>query len=327
VIVFNSIFQSIKAEMESIGGLTDEGLPCCGQPLVAPELPASTEMLATLIDAVQSNMEAESVTKAVTSQVKVDAAAAQVRGSVRRLTFEPEDCRIVQSALEHAGQKDAAELATELRGCVWKAVNSPHGNYVVQKIIEVLPPALAAFIGEELQGFGSAASRHRFGCRIMCRLLEHFPAEPATVFLIEEALQEAGDLCSHTFGHHVIESVLVHGLPKHRDRIASACVHKLQNGVCERPLLYLLQSALQHCSSQHHADFAMALLSNPTNFFSVVEDKVGRHVVKALLLLAGDSAQAARSFLDGEVQHRLNMTAHGKELLAALHFAGFRAQA
>jgi len=93
------------------------------------------------------------------------AAIAELRGNVRRLTFEAAGCRIVQKALERADQQSAAELVSELHGCVRRAISSPHGNYVIQKVVEVLPIALSRFVVNELLEDCSGIVRHRFGCR------------------------------------------------------------------------------------------------------------------------------------------------------------------
>lgn len=133
---------------------------------------------------------------------------------------------MVQLALQVADQQEAAALAGELRGLVRTAISSPHGNYVIAKVIEVLPPPLASFVVDELMGFAGKMARHRFGCRIFCRLLEHHTmshgANPQTCALVDELLDEAEELCRHTYAHHVIQSVLEHGLPKHHFRIMAA---------------------------------------------------------------------------------------------------------
>merc|ERR1712151_274397 len=128
-----------------------------------------------------------------------DAAAAlsEIRGSVRRLAFDRGGCRVVQLALEMASHQERAELVAELHGYVRRAITSPHANYVIQKIIEVMPLPLSSFIISELCGHGSEVSRHRYGCRIICRLVEHLGSYAKTVDLIEEILKDAGELCRH----------------------------------------------------------------------------------------------------------------------------------
>jgi hypothetical protein len=252
--------------------------------------------------------------------------SANARGSMLRLSLHPEGCRRVQAAIENAKQSDAAELVAELRGCVWKAITSPHGNHVIQKMIEVLPPSLVAFVGEELRGLSAETSRHKFGCRVMCRLLEHSPTEPSTIALVDEALKDARDLCSHTFGHHVFQSILVHGLPRQRQHIAATLSAELQNSPCQRNLFYVLQTALENCSAQQHADLALVILGSPAILLSLTKDKVGCHVLTTLLLPSGQDANMARQFLQQE-HCQLQSSDCGRQLLAELRLTGAKAEA
>ena len=83
--------------------------------------------------------------------------------------------------LDEASLVDAAAFATGLRGCVRSAVQSKHANHVVQKIIEVMPVSHASFVVDELKGVGQEVARHCFGCRVMCRILEHLsPSDSAS---------------------------------------------------------------------------------------------------------------------------------------------------
>merc|ERR1711963_628045 len=95
------------------------------------------------------------------------------------------------------------------------------------KIIEVLPASFCGFIVDELYGLGAEAARHRYGCRTMCRLQEHCTMLRSVATLIEMTLKDARDLCSHEFGHHVIEAILAHGLPAHKHLIAAATQSKI----------------------------------------------------------------------------------------------------
>jgi len=131
-----------------------------------------------------------------------------LRGSILHHAFDAQGCRAVQLAFQVAETSEAAKLLSELMGHVERATRSPHANYVIQKAIEVMTPAACGFIAQEMRGVGAAVARHRFGCRILCRLLEHMADSPACVELMAEVLAEAGQLCRHQFGHYVMESVL-----------------------------------------------------------------------------------------------------------------------
>lgn len=225
------------------------------------------------------------------------AALAELAGVTRRLTFEAAGCRVVQLALQVAGPREAAPLAAELHGYVRRAVASPHGNYVVQKIISELPTNLTAFVAQELIGVAAEVARHRYGCRILCRLVEHAAAEVGTAALLEELLRATGDLSRHNFGHHVIQSILEHGLPEQQRAVAEALVHQLPRNVRSRNATYVLEKVLTYCQRDQQDALVRALVENPEELLAMAESQVGFHVVRALLRLPLESSQLARELL------------------------------
>merc|ERR1712129_612443 len=96
-----------------------------------------------------------------------------LRGTVVKHAFSAGGCRAVQQAIQAADLETASELLAELHGHVRWAAESPHANYVVQKIVEVMPPSHGSFVVKELRGAAAELARHRYGCRIFCRIVEH----------------------------------------------------------------------------------------------------------------------------------------------------------
>lgn len=189
-------------------------------------------------------------------------ALASMRKSVLSLTLDAGGCRVVQFALQVADINAAVDVIADLRGHVVEAMQSPHGNYVLQKIVETLPVVHSGFIAEELGVMGAGAvARHRYGCRVVCRMLEHCAAEePATTF-ISEVLAEAGDLCRHAFGHHVIQCIMEHALPGQRELIFDALCCDLSRNVRNRNASFVIEKAFTCCSAEEQNNFVDRLLS------------------------------------------------------------------
>jgi pumilio RNA-binding family len=204
----------------------------------------------------------------------------------------------VQEALDTASQGDAAALAAELRGSVRAVITSPHGNYVVQKIIEVLPSALVGFVADELRGHAAETAGHRYGCRVMSRLLEHAGDEPWTAELVEEALAQGGALCLHEYGHHVIESILEHGQDSHRRLVASILSADMLRYASDRYGTYVVKVALAHCGAEDTQMLVSALIDSPERLLAVMESRFGHHVIRVLLRLQGEASSRARAALD-----------------------------
>jgi pumilio RNA-binding family len=203
----------------------------------------------------------------------------------------------VQLALEVSDQSDQAYISGELHGCVRRAIASPHGNYVIQKIILELPTALTSFVIEELFGIAAEASRHRYGCRIVCRLLEHSATDAMVVQLVEEILVETMDLCCHNFGHHVIQTILEHGHPAHKHTIAETLRAQSHLIARNRNAAYVAERALTYCSPADQQALTTTLLSQPQLFVALAENQFGFHVVLAALRLPGEISQAVRSLM------------------------------
>jgi pumilio RNA-binding family len=223
----------------------------------------------------------------------------QVRGSVRSLAFDAAGCRALQNFIEKASfagcMQDAANLVLELHGCVRQALSSKHANHVLQKIIEVLPTASSRFVCQELSGSGAKTSRHQYGCRILCRLVEHSSQDSATGDVIDEVVAEAVELSRHAFGHHVLKSILEHGLPEQKERIAIALEADLVRNASDRSASYVIEAALQHCAPEDQECLATSLLNQPECLVRLAEDRSGYHVVKALRCFSSQGSQAARN--------------------------------
>mmetsp|Transcript_39001 Transcript_39001/g.112610 ORF Transcript_39001/g.112610 Transcript_39001/m.112610 type:complete len:445 (-) Transcript_39001:37-1371(-) len=220
-----------------------------------------------------------------------------LRGSMVQLTFDRQGCRLVQAAVQGADPRVAAELLAELRGHVRDALASPHANYVIQTIITALPTAMSSFIVKELLGVGTRSARHRFGCRILCRLIEHSGASGDLDKLLGEVLAEAEGLCSHAFGHFVIESLLEH-LPQHRQTVVQALLADLPGYACHRCGSHVVESALLHCSEADRRELVSELLSGDT-VVSLAQHQYGSFVLKALLQTPGKASEQALAQISG----------------------------
>jgi len=182
---------------------------------------------------------------------------------VHPFSLHPLGCRLVQLAIQSCKPSVGKAIAQQLEGHVKEATESPHANYVLQKVIEQLSSATSSFIADELLPYAPRFSRHRFGCRIVCRLVEHCSSEESTQRLIEKLLEdpeEALDLCKHNFGHHVVQSILEHGDARHKEIIADVMRHDLLANARHRSSSYVLEAALLHCSPQDQESLVQFLV-------------------------------------------------------------------
>lgn len=228
-------------------------------------------------------------------------------------------CRAAQLVLEEASSADATQLAWGLQGHVRRAVQSKFANYVLQKIVEILPIARLAFVVEELQGFANGAARHRFGCRILCRILEHTtPGDRTTDTLIEELLAKADELCSHAFGSYVIRHILEFGLPEHKHRVTVALLPRAAVHAKHKLGSHVVEAALQACSQRDQLALVHALLSDTEELKAVASNVSGRHVVLRLLSMGPEIRQGSVEALL-RIEPQLRASKGSKDVLQALY--------
>jgi len=159
------------------------------------------------------------------SSAKASAMAALQQPDVmKKHSFNRVGSPMVQYALGIATPQQATQLAAGLQGSVVKAIKDPHANHVVQKVIKEVPPASRPrFMLEEIRKEIFDLACHEFGCRVYCRLAESLKENDSDlVDFMSHLLRKPKELAQHDFGHHVVESLLEHGLRSHREHIVSA---------------------------------------------------------------------------------------------------------
>jgi len=168
-----------------------------------------------------------------------------------QLALDAAGCRLLQYALETADVNTAAQLSARLQGHVRELIHSPHGNYVIQKVIQVLPLAQAGFVVDELLGAGAVFARHRFGCRVLCRILEHAsgeePGKDAVTELLMEVVADAIDLSRHDFGKHVIQSLIEYGRPAQRGEVINKLCRDLTRSLMNHNASFVIEKILTDC--------------------------------------------------------------------------------
>jgi len=202
-------------------------------------------------------------------------AAQALLGSVWRLSTDKFGCRVVQLALAVVPRAQQKQLVLELHGhvhdAVFNAIDSPHANFVIQQVIRVMPARRSMFVAEELLGIAKEVAKHRLGCRIISRLLEHSANEASTISLVDEFLQETQDLLHEEFGRYALQAVLEHGLPCHRHRIAVALLGKPDDGesmlsnAMTRFGSSVFETAMLYCVLDDKQAICRALLREPNS--------------------------------------------------------------
>eukprot|EP00933_Yihiella_yeosuensis_P042191 TRINITY_DN36726_c0_g1_i1.p1 TRINITY_DN36726_c0_g1~~TRINITY_DN36726_c0_g1_i1.p1 ORF type:complete len:527 (-),score=110.05 TRINITY_DN36726_c0_g1_i1:623-2203(-) len=241
----------------------------------------------------------------------------EIRGSVWPLSQDASGCLLVQGGIEHCNISEAVSLVQELQGHVIDAMRSPHANYVVQKAVEKLPMARVRFIPEELLGNASKIAKHRYGCRILCRLSEHGADDETTQQLLNEVLGNA-ELLTHSFGHHVVQSIMEHGSVRHKEQIAAWILQDPLGYAKDRNSSYLVEKALD----QEVQCLLVAQLGDPDTIADLALSQYGCFVAKTLLQRPDLEKQKALSLIQSR-RDTVACTKIGRQLLEEHGLGGF----
>jgi pumilio RNA-binding family len=272
----------------------------------------------------ESEGDADEACAELSAQIEAGGVARQAAiealvGNVAELAFDASACRVVQKAIELGEEEEVVSLSIELQGRIREAIRSPHANHVVQKMVEVLPASSLGFIVEELLGAGAEFARHRYGCRVLCRLVQRQGEASIARMdeLIEELMSDASDLARHTFGHHVIEMVLQAGSAYQRHNVFDSLVSDLMRNAKNRNATYVVERALYSCEDEDRCILVRELIGTPDLLVSLVENQFGCHVAKALLKVSGETFHQMLSHIEVAAS-KLQKSKYGRRLMEEL---------
>lgn len=255
----------------------------------------------------------------------VDAGAPHVLGRVRELSQDADGCREVQSALEDAADRQARlAVAAELRGFVWEAVGCPQANYVVQKCIMTMLPEDFQFVLDELfagEGGPAAAAMHKYGCRIVKRLLE-YGCEEQVDALAEELLADTLAMSTHPYGTFVVQHMLLHAGERHRNILFGELQAHAQT-LCRNAFgCAAVHAALSHGGHTQAVALCRTILAEPGLLSAMGCLRYGQPaVVEAVALLQGEEEEdVARRDLMRHIQE-LRACRYGRQVISALNLS------
>lgn len=193
-----------------------------------------------------------------------DAELSRLIGNVLQLSLDQAGCRTVQEAFTVGTNKWRLTLASEIHNHVPELLESMHGNHVLQRVVEVLIPKDAFFVQREIAalGHGSERAKHPFACRVLERLIEHFPSEWLEG-LLGEVLDEAEVLLRHKYGSYVLQHILEHGTGPQRRRIVAALRPNLQLAAQDLFVVGVLDKALTYSTPSEQTALAHEVLEEP----------------------------------------------------------------
>jgi len=254
---------------------TPESTPCNSPRRCDPDLGATSELVSFEADC-EALLRQLGQGECTASR---QAATEFVTKAVWSLSTSPSGSRLVQRILDVASEAQQLAVASQLRGQVLAATRCPHAHHVLQKCIGTCALHRLPFILDELGGHVAAVARHRFGCRVLERLLER---TWQTELLVHEIVSEAAALSVHPFGNFVVQAVLRFGTAAQRHSmfdILLADAHRLAR---HRIASNVMRCALVQGSFEDKERLVLSLTCNAKTLADLKRSSCGSHVVKLL---------------------------------------------
>jgi len=239
------------------------------------------------------------------------------------LALSANGTRVIQKALEVTGGDTQIKLSQCLHGRARQLLDSPHGNHVLQKSIVMMPPNAVQFIFHELsfyRGGWASVACHRFGCRVVERLLEHCEAG-LTSSIVAAVVAEMSSLSRHPYANYVVQHILEH-VPAHRSQVVNALIqvgvpmlaqHRVSSNIIER--------AFEHSVVENQRALAEAVLSTPYAIVEMGCSRYGSFTVRRMLeKLEGTLRYMALQQLAESIP-TLRASKHGRHIAARVSAA------
>jgi len=170
-------------------------------------------------------------------------------------------------------------------GHVRQLLDSRHGNHVLQKSIVMMPPHAYYFVFYELsfyRGGWAGVACHRFGCRVVERLLEHCEAG-LTAPIVAAVVVDIDQLSRHPFGNYVVQHILEY-VPAHRSQIVYALIHVGVPFLAQHRLASnVIERAFEHSSAEIQQALAESILYKPPAIVEMACSRYGSFTVRRMI--------------------------------------------
>jgi len=224
-----------------------------------------------------------------------------IAGQLWQLAQDPQGCREVQHTLDSATAEEVLALAKELQGHIWEATCCPHANHVLQKCLVLLQPSETHFILDELTqgGLIVRASQHKYGCRVVQKLLEHCQKEEVKV-LVRILTAEANAIACHPYGNYVIQR-LVTCCGSHQARLLREVLQGGIQSLGRDPYgCAVISSAMQSLPWDEKVELARGLAKDSQLLLQIACSRHGHQAAKAVAeVLSGQEQQSVIQLFTG----------------------------
>jgi hypothetical protein len=221
--------------------------------------------------------------------------------NVRTLAFDQDGTRILQRVLQVSNERTKARIAASLTGDAIQVMRSKHANYVFQTMVQEMPPKAIEPLIQEILEVAHEYSRHAYGCRIFCRVIEYTKNKELADILTREP--ELHGLIQHKYGSHVIRKILEHGTAEHKERIENSITKdgKAITYAMHEYASFVVEAILDK-KADRQSTLVKQLLDRKDLIKPLLGHPRGRHIVNKLKPLDDDLRAMAKDHRYGKTR-------------------------
>lgn len=198
-----------------------------------------------------------------------------------------EICNVVQDKILQSDDALLQCLAKGMEDHVWDAIKCPNANHVLQAFIKQMRQDHMGWIVRKIraavgEGGTIGASKHRFGCRVIQRLLQYGSPEMIKGLAAELLDNEALSLCLHKYGNYVMRAVLQHAAPDDVTKLLSTLLQSIFEVGADNNGVAVVCAAIESPSvnGKGSDDLARAILGSADLLAALSKTRHGNVTVK-----------------------------------------------
>mmetsp|Transcript_136268 Transcript_136268/g.339807 ORF Transcript_136268/g.339807 Transcript_136268/m.339807 type:complete len:430 (+) Transcript_136268:52-1341(+) len=220
---------------------------------------------------------------------------------------DPSGSLLLQAVWEGPlSSEDQKAFIAEFRGHVAEGLRCPNANYLLQKVISSCDHDLLWPIINEITGKGHRSvahvACHKYGCRIIQRLIEHCPGEQMRS-LVEILFEEFLDISRHAYGNFVVQNLLQHLAQDQRSRLVELVEKHVLELASHQHGCAVLGAALEHGDLADKCRLAEMVLEDSDQVSFMAGTKHGRSIITNLLhALDGTGCRRLLALLEGNLK-------------------------
>lgn len=218
---------------------------------------------------------------------------------VLELSLDKYGCRVVQVAIQHSSSEVLWMLVSELgESGIMKCLDDQNGNHVLQKCIqkaEIAEPYVLEFIIKGFKSDFSYYSRHKYGCRVIQRLLDVCKKQNnkklnASIMTQLLSNNEIELLSTNEYGNYVVQWILKDGDDRDKKSVIKRVRTKILSLTKNKFGSHVVEKCFQHSKKDDRQLFFDEVLTcgdkKSLPLIEMAKNEFGNYVLQKMLEVA-----------------------------------------